>query len=346
MENFKPSIDEKVNFDSSNFFVFLIKWRKILIITTFVAGVIAAIISLLIKEEYEAKVTMFPTMSNAVSKALITDQFGNEDILQFGEEEQAQQMIQILKSNELRDTIIKKFNLATHWKIDPESKYARTKLYEEYKSNIKFRRTEYLSVEIIVRDEDPVLAADIANSIAELFDTMKLKIQRQRALEGFRIVERTYLDIQNQIKQKRDSLMWLNEKGIGDYNLQVERLTEAIGREIGRGNSQAVKILQTQLDTITKYGAVYKQLNEQLALLNKRLVEFQQKYDEARIDAFSQLPQKFVVENAYPPDRKAYPVRWLIVVVSALSAFVLTLICLIFYENYEKYKDKIIKSDK
>jgi len=59
MENFKPSIDEKVNFDSSNFFVFLIKWRKILIITTFVAGVIAAIISLLIKEKYKPRLQCF-----------------------------------------------------------------------------------------------------------------------------------------------------------------------------------------------------------------------------------------------------------------------------------------------
>ena len=102
-----------------------------------------------------------------------------------------------------------------------------------------------------------------------------------------------------------------------------------------------VNILQAQLDTITKYGALYKQINEQLALLNRRLIEFQQKYDEAKIDAFSKIPQKFVVEYAYPPDRKAYPVRWLIVVVSALAAFVLTLVCLIFYENYEKYKKKL-----
>lgn len=29
----------------------------------------------------------------------------------------------------------------------------------------------------------------------------------------------------------------VKSKGIGDYNLQVERLTEAIGREIGRGNA-------------------------------------------------------------------------------------------------------------
>ncbi|MGB4121549.1 MAG: Wzz/FepE/Etk N-terminal domain-containing protein [Bacteroidales bacterium] len=341
MEDFKPSIDEQVNFDSSNFFIFFIKWRKILIITTLVAAIIAAIISLLIKEKYEAKVTLFPTRSNAISKALITDQGGREGILQFGEEEQAQQMIQILKSNEIRDTIIKKFDLANHWKIDPKYKYARTALYKEYESNIKFRRTEYLSVEIKVRDEDPILAANIANTIAELYDSTKLKIQRQRALEGFKIVEGTYLEIQQQINQKEDSLKWLNQKGIGDYNLQVERLTEAIGREIGRGNAHAVNILQAQLDTITKYGALYKQINEQLALLNRRLIEFQQKYDEAKIDAFSKIPQKFVVEYAYPPDRKAYPVRWLIVVVSALAAFVLTLVCLIFYENYEKYKKKL-----
>jgi beta-lactamase regulating signal transducer with metallopeptidase domain len=40
-----------------------------------------------------------------------------------------------------------------------------------------------------------------------------------------------------------------------------------------------------------------------------------------------------VVEKAYAPEKKSYPIRWLIVVVSTLAAFILTLMTIIIYQN-------------
>ena len=39
-------------------------------------------------------------------------------------------------------------------------------------------------------------------------------------------------------------------------------------------------------------------------------------YEQAESDANSYLSHKFIVEKAYPAEKKAYPIRWLIVVLS------------------------------
>lgn len=331
----KPAI----TFESSNFLMFLFKWRKVLIIIGIATAIVSAGVSLLIRNKYQSTVVMFPSSTNAVSKALIsTTGSGKEDIMEFGEENQAEQMLQILNSNEIRQRIIKKYKLFEHYRIDEDSKYKYTKLYQTYSENITFKRTEYMGVEIKVMDEDPQVAADIANDIANLFDTVKIEMQRQRSGQGFQIVKKTYEDLASQIKVKEDSLDWLRRKGINDYESQAERLTEALAREIGRGNNAAINAIQQRIDTLSKYGSAYVSLRDQLEYEKRQLTEMKAKYEEAKIDAESALPQKFVVDYAFKAEKKSYPVRWLIVVVSTFATFVMSIIVLILLENYRKFK--------
>jgi len=49
-----------------------------------------------------------------------------------------------------------------------------------------------MAVQISVLDKDPQMAADIANKIADLLDSTKNQMQRQRAFSGYRIVEAEY----------------------------------------------------------------------------------------------------------------------------------------------------------
>src|SRR5882757_799501 len=97
-------MDKKNYFDSTSLFEFFWRWRKPLIIIGAAAVIISACISYMIPERFKSQVIMFPVQSNAISKALLTeDMSGKQDILQFGEEEQAEQMLQILNSDEIRN---------------------------------------------------------------------------------------------------------------------------------------------------------------------------------------------------------------------------------------------------
>mgnify|MGYP007000450701 len=64
----------------------------------------------------------------------------DQSVSKFGENEEAEQMLQILESSSIRSEIIDKFDLLKHYEIDLESKYINTDLTKTYLDNINFRR--------------------------------------------------------------------------------------------------------------------------------------------------------------------------------------------------------------
>lgn len=331
-----PNRNESI-FDSTNLIVYLYSWRVPLIMVTLIAAVLAAIFSspFFIEPKYESTVTVFPTTTNSLSKALLPQKFASrgQDILEFGEEEQAEQLLQILNSDEIRNQIIENFNLVEHYDIDTNGSYVRTQLYETYSDNISFRRTEYMSVEINVLDTDPVMAADIANAIVILLDNAKNRIQKERAQQGLRIIEGEFIALKKEVKQLEDSLTLLRYKGVHDYETQSAALSEQLATAIIEDNRSAVKSIEQKLDTLAKYGGTYVSLRDELQYMKEEVVKLKTTYDQAKVDVNETLPATFRVNEAYPAEKKSYPTRWLIVVISALGAFTITLISILIIDT-------------
>ena len=327
-------------FDSSNLVIFLYKWRKPLffvLVATMVASWFFSL-PIFITPKYQSTVILFPASSSSVSKALLSEKGGvKDDLATLGESEQAEQLLQILNSNKIRDRVIRKFNLMEHYGIDSNSRFRISKLYREYEKNISFRSTEYLAVEISVYDEDPQMAAIIANTIADLLDSTKNDMQRQRSVAGFRIVESEYLELEKEIQSIVDSLVTLGSLGVNDVEYQSQVLNQQMAITIMNGNRAAQVALQKKLDILGKYGGVYMMLKNSLEFKTEQLTLLQAKYKEARVDAQSNLPQKFIVSDAYKAERKSYPIRWLIVVVSSLSALFLAIIFIMVMEKIRNY---------
>lgn len=327
------------DFDSSNFVRFLWAWRVPIFILTSIAFLTSLIFSspFFITPKYKSVVVLYPVSTSSVSKALLSETYGGkEDIMEFGEDEQTEQMLQILNSNRIRDRIIEKYDLMDHYEIDAGSKYKLTRLYKQYESNITYRRTEYNAVKITVMDKDSQLAADVANDIANLLDSIKIDMQRQRAIQGFKIVEAEYVQRLAEIHRMEDSLTYLRQKGVHDYETQAEMINQQLAIEIAKDNRSAIRALEDKLDTLAKYGGPYVSLRDALEHEKKQLSVLKSKYEEAKVDAEEELPQKFVVSTAYGAERKSYPIRWLIVLVSTISAFLLTILAIIVIENVSK----------
>jgi hypothetical protein len=337
----KNQVSEKDDFNSLNLLYFIYKWRKQLIALTIGTIIISSIISLTIREKYKSTVILFPATTNSISKALLSENnFQKTDVLQFGEEEEAEQMLQILHSDEIRTRICEKYNLMGHYGIDSSDKYKRTKLYEEFQSNINFKRTEYMSVKIEVMDWNADTAASIANEIAALHDSTKILIQRERANQALKIVEREYFIKLKEIQAMEDSLTVINGLGLFDYESQSEVTSEQYAIAIAKGDQRAIKSLEEKLKIIGKYGSAYVSLRDNMYMQRKQLNLLKSKYDEAKVDAEQILPQKFIVSNAYPAEKKSYPVRWVIVVVSTLASFLLAIIAILVIENIKQVKLK------
>lgn len=327
------------DFNSSNIILYLWQWRKVFIIVGVSAIIISALFSSpwFITPKYKSSVIMFPTSTNSISKALLAENVsGRQDILEFGEESQAEQMLQILSSSKIKERIIQKYDLVKHYDLNPDSKYKMTDLYKEFDSNISFKRTEYMAVQITVMDTDPQMAADIANDIANLLDSVKNEMQRERAIQAFQIVETEYNNLLAEIKWKEDSLNFLRTLGIYDYDSQIETLGEQYAIALSKGNQKGAAAIKIELDNLAKYGGAFISIRDQLISEKLQFSSLQEKYKEAKVDAEMSLPQKFMVDKAYKAERKSYPVRWLIVLVTTFAALLLSVLTLISYDTLSK----------
>jgi len=328
------------SFSAIKLVLFFWSKKKLLIGVTAIAIIASSIFSssFFIPPKFQSTVILFPSSTNSISRALLSNNQGyKQDLLQFGEEENAEQLLQILNSSKISDRIIQKYNLMRHYDIDEEGKYKRTLLRVEYKSNIKYRRTENMAVEITVLDTDPDTAALIANNIAALLDTVKIKMQKYRAFKGYQIVKREYETLKKDIRVKEDSLTKLRELGVQDYETQSEMINRQLAIEIANdANSKAVKALNDKMDILAKYGGPYVSLRDALEHEKKRFSEISEKYDKARIDAEEELPQTFIVDKAFPAEKKTYPIRWIIVAVSTISSLMLTMFLLVVVEGFKR----------
>ncbi len=329
------------NFNSLNILYFIYKWRKSLVIIGVCAIVISSIISFTIQKKYKSTVILFPATTSSISKALLSENnFKQDDVLEFGAEEEAEQMLQILNSDEIRTKICEKYNLMKHYDIDTADKFKRTKLYDEFQSNITFKRTEYLSVKIEVMDINPDTAALIANDIGALHDSTKIRMQRERATQALRIVKKEYFDKDAEVKAMTDSIKVINSYGLYDYESQSEVTTEQYAIAISKGDQRAIKALEAKLKIIGNYGSSYVSLRDNLELQRKQLNLLKTKYEGTKVDVEQVLPQKFVVSNAFPAEKKSYPVRWLIVVVSTMASLLMAVIGILLIENIKQFKVK------
>lgn len=325
------------DFSSTDLLIYIWDKRVPLFIVTLIAGVASILISFTITPKFKSTVVMFPTTSTSISKNLLSDNYnGRSSMYEIGEEEQAEQLMQILKSEEIRDRVINKYKLMEHYEIDSTSKFPLTQLYSEFNSNINFELTQYLSVVIDVMDPDPQMAADMANDIAALVDTVYNRMLKQRAIDAFYLVEKEYNTMNENMDFLQDSINKIRALGINDYETQSERYYEALAQAINSGNTKAQKIFEKKLKVLSTYGGNYAVIRDHLQQEVVRLSRMKQRYQEAKLEAEQNLPHIFIVDSAYKSEKKAYPKKSIIVIISTLAAFMLSLISLIVIENIRK----------
>ena len=333
--------DSSFRFTSVDLITFAWAKRKPLLIVSLIAAIVSIIVSFQIRELYKSTVVLFPAPNTSVSKSLLSNQYaGTQALLSFGEEEQAEQLLQILNSDQIRSRIIKKYDLMDHYGIKPNQKYKNTILVSKYNKLISFKRTKYMSVVIEVLDYDPKTAANIANDIANLVDTTMNNIQHDRAQLALKMVADQYTTLSNQIKSMEDSLDVIRSLGINDYESQAEVINTAYAKAILDGNARAENILKGQLNILSKYGGAYVSISDFLEYQKENLSDLKAKYAEAKVDAEQMLPHKYVIDAAYPAERKSYPKKSIVVLTSTISvflfAYLILLIIDIIRKNYNK----------
>lgn len=320
--------------ERDNLLLFLWKNRKIIFIITGIAFVVAIVASLLMTPIYRSTAIVFPSATSTVSFSEARN--AKAAAMDFGEEEQAEQLVQILSSSKIRDKIVQQFNLYKHYEIGENDANKHHKLVQAYNNNFFFVRTRYGSISIDVLDKDPKLAADMANKIVDLIDTVKNEMVRERTLPAFEINKRKkeMMEAERQnILAKLDSLAAL---GV----VPLEGRANLFQAYIDAKSPQDKAEYKQAIDINMKFGSTFDGLemlrNEKIM----KLEDFMISYEQAESDANTAFNHKFVVEKAVVADKKDKPKRLIIVLLATMGAFVFSAFSLLVRDRIKDLRQK------
>lgn len=351
------------NRDDAGFLVILkhiLKWRKPILIISAVAAIAAVVFSMpyFMTPKFKSTTVFYPASSGSVGKGLFSKDVGQKaDILAFGEEEEAEQLLQILESDAISNRIIAKYNLMERYEIEQDDPYKNTNLTLEYYSNVSFKRNEHLAIEVSVYDADPQVAANMANDIADLMDSVKSQIQKERAKEALQIVEDEFKRKELEIKAFEDTLAALGKKGVINNNEQAATITESYDKArtdyynalAGNPSKKQLDALGKRLeeakadyDKLAKYGGKWQSISEGLILEREQFERLKEKYAKAKVDVEREMSSKFTINRATPAEKKAKPIRSLIVMLSVFSAFLLSSLAFVVYEVFKENRDWLL----
>lgn len=329
---------------NSKCIVKLLLKNKLNVLIILVLAVVLAILfssQLFIKPLYKSSVILYPTTTYSASKAVMnTNNLIYVDPLEIGDESQTEHMMQILNSGIIRDKIIEKYDLMNHYGIDNNCEYKQSKLIKAYEDKIRIKRTEYNSVKIIVLDTDPEIASNIANDIAALFDETMNEMQREISAKAFEIVEREYNNTIDEINVLEDSLKYYREKGIYNYDIQINTLSQQLATELAKGNDKGAKNIENQINKLSQNGHRYNDISNDIKIKKDYLTLLKTKYDDARLNATETIPHKLVITNAYISDKPVYPIRWVIVTVTFFATLIIIIMVLAAFEYSENKNNK------
>ncbi len=318
--------------ERQNLLLFIWKKRKPIILVTGIASVLALVVAMLMKPLFLSTAIVFPAATSSVSFS--EQRNAKASSMDFGEEEQAEQLVQILQSSRIREKVISQFGLMEHYGIDSTDVNKNFKMMKEYEGHISFTRTRYGSISIDVLDENPEIAAEISNKIVDLIDTVKNTMINERTMPAFEVNKRKRDLLDQDLKTILVQLDTLAEKGV----ISIEGRTNLYTAFVEAKSSQDREFLKKQIDVNLLYGARFDGLEQMRDEKIVKLEKFLDSYEQAESDAYANFTHKFIVERAVVADKKDKPKRLIIVLLAAMGTFVFMVFLLLINEKFKELK--------
>lgn len=287
-------------FNNTSLFKVILKWKWHIIAVTIIAAVLGAVFSgpTFITPKYKSEAILYPSNVSAYSDETFTEQ-----------------MLQIMESQDIMDSVVENFDLMKHYEIGKDYKYWKTALIGEYRDNVSISKTPYDAVKIKVLDKDPQIACDMVNDIIRLYDQKVGKLH----------------------KIKRWETVQMYKKQLDEKNVFIDSLKKELSEITGNNDIINYSYLSGE-NSIAYFNSNLKKDNETNDFLPEviSLIELisneSKNYTDIRLEyeqelRFYNADMTFsnVISEPFAADKKSYPVRWVIVSLCSISAFILSI---------------------
>jgi len=318
----KINIDMESQFYQINILKLLFKWKFHLLIIVILAVILGAIFSgpTFITPKFKSYGVAYPA-----------------NISPYSDESETEQMLQILQSNDIRDSIIKKFDLASHYEIDSTYKYFYTTMLWEYSQNVSINKTTYEGVSIEVMDKDPQIACDMVNRMFDFYNKKVKLLHESKFIEVVQMYERGISKKQAYMDSLENRFYELStEYALLDYSSQSREIARGYLKTIdgsASSNINTKEVLRLK-ENIEKKGGEFLLLRFLLEREATKFADLKRDYERAYMDYDRRFSYTNIITKPFVADKKAYPVRWLIVVIFALASFFVAFLLILIIENY------------
>ena len=299
-----------------------LKWKYHLGIIAVIAAAIAIVFSAptFLKPKYRSFAVVYPV-----------------NLGEYSEESYTEQMLEILNSGDIRDQLIKAFQLDQHYKISPVYKYYKTALYAKYADNVTFRKTENEAVRIEVLDTDPRYACAMVDSLRGFYDRKVQELHNIKYAEEFEIRGRELARYQAKVDSVEHKLSILgSEYGVMELNGQSEGLSNAYFQSVASGKNNPD--MEKYYWNIAELAPEYKKLIMSLETFMKMEGEAQLAYNDAYRELNKEITYSVVVTPPFIADKKAWPKRSVIVLMSVLFTLIMAMVVIGVIENHNSTK--------
>jgi uncharacterized protein involved in exopolysaccharide biosynthesis len=205
--------------EGARFLRFLYRRRKLLIIVFIIALAAAVVVTLLMKPEYKSSGIIFPTPTNSPEKILEDPQFGYDV--------DADWLMQVLKSDIVKDSLVRMFSLVNYFRLDTNNRNWRDELNKKYRKTITFERTRYMSIEITALTRNPELSAEMVNAVIKMIDGIRERIFKENTRSAVMHYENAFFEKNDLVNRLVDSLHALrNENASISVDLLYKQIKE------------------------------------------------------------------------------------------------------------------------
>lgn len=319
-------------FSNKNIVYILSKWWKHLLVITLLGIIVSTAATFLITPQYKSIAVVYP-----------------ENLGAFSEETYTEQMVQILNSRDIADSVIGNLQLDKHWKISEDDKYYTTKKFEYYYDYITIRKTRFESVEISAFDTNPEMACQIVTKILKYYNDKVTSIHRKKIEELAKLLKQQIEAIERRAEESKQKMSAIVEssgnkefyklinltKGVGTMNVKLQEDASTILKKSSKDKKLQFKTHNpdTDSDILRDFGSEflhhYRIYREEVSELSALKVELEQRIVESR----KEISYYASVSTPFVPDKKATPTRGVFAVIGGLSVFVVSFIVLSIIER-------------
>jgi capsule polysaccharide export protein KpsE/RkpR len=295
-------------FNNINLVKIFVKWKWHFLAIAAIAAVFAFIFSspFFIKPKFKSACIIYPS-----------------NIAPYSDESETEQMLQWLNSQDIKDSIMRKFDLPRHYGIDSAYKYFASTMIYLYDKNVRISKTQYESIEIVVLDTDPEMARDMVNSIL-YYCNEKIRVIHRSKYQEVVVATEHILEIK---KAEMDSVK-SQMRALGsnydliDYDNQSLEISKGYLRTVEGGSNINTKDVLRLKKNIEEKGGELVLLKERLENIAAEYSTLTENYDKALFNAKMDLTYINVISKPQVADKKSYPTRWLIMLyVTAVTLF-------------------------